>query len=129
MSDYRHIRTSQSAIHEGAPLVTVVTFMDSRIDRANQVAELGNEWIALVERERPVNLLISFSGVVHVSKKAAEHLLVLERAVKQSKGVLRLCNVSLDVRDVIDLVDVAQLLDIRDCSKDGLTAWPVQLPA
>ena len=91
---------------------SVVRFVDRKIIDASEIEQLGAELVELVKSQGKSNLLLNFEGVEFLSSAALNKLIALQKAVKEAEGVVRLCNVHPQIREVFALTRLDRLFDI-----------------
>ena len=94
MSDLRHI--SINVVND----ICVVHLLDNRIVDDINIYELGIELFALVEQSGYDKLLLNFSGVGFLSSAALGKLIMLYKKVAVRNGVLKLCSITPDIREL-----------------------------
>ena len=115
MSEHRHIKISEVGD------VTVVRFNDQKIINAGNIAELGDELFALVEKDNRRSLVLNFSDVEFLSSGALNKLIVLDKKMKAAGGKLRLSNLKPEIIEVFQITRLNQVFAIHD-TQDGALA-------
>jgi anti-sigma B factor antagonist len=103
--------------------VCVVGFQDRKILDAAAIQELGDELASLVEQDGHKRVLLDFTNVDFLSSAALNKLIVLDRKAKAASGVIKLCNLKPELREVFVITRLIQLFDIRDSKDDALKAF------
>lgn len=91
---------------------SVVRFVDRKIIDAAEIEQLGTELLALVQAQGKSSLLLNFEGVEFLSSAALNKLISLQKAVKESAGCVRICNVHPQIREVFALTRLDRLFEI-----------------
>lgn len=117
MVDHRRVEVSEVGD------VTVVRFVDRKILDAANIQDLGDELFALVERENRQKLLLNFANVEFLSSAALNKLIVLDKKVKASGGLLKLSDLAPEIYDVFVITRLNQLFDIKETEGDALKAF------
>lgn len=92
---------------------TVVNFRQFRVSGVWETERLAQELYQLVEGEKHKKLVLDFASVEFLSSQVFGTLVSLNRKVKASEGVLRLCNLQPQVREVLLACRLDQIFDIR----------------
>ncbi len=97
--------------------VPVISFMDRRLFDDVTVREVGEQMLAALPRgKQPVALILDFSGVDSISSAMLGKLILVLRQVDSAGGKLRLCELSPNVRAVLESTNLDRLFAIdRDC--------------
>lgn len=103
--------------------VAMVRFLDKKIMDPVGIGEMGDELIALVEKEQRKNLLLNFSGVEFLSSAALNKLIILDKRVKTQGGKLQLCNLRPEIFDVFAVTRLTQLFVIKKTEQEALGAF------
>lgn len=90
----------------------VVRFIDRKIIDAAEIEQLGAELVALVEDKNRTQLLLNFEGVDFLSSAALNKLITLHRRVKSAEGVVRICNLNSQIREVFTLTRLDRMFEI-----------------
>ncbi len=98
---------------------TQVEFTSRKIlDEAN-IAEIGEQLTAIVEREEHPRLIISFAAVDHLSSAALGTLITINNKVKQKGGQLRLSDINPQIYEVFLITKLNRLFRIYPTVKDA----------
>lgn len=100
-----------------------VHFSDKKIVDSAIIEELGAELVGLVEKDHMKHLLLNFDSVEFLSSAALNKLIILDRKVKEAGGILRLCCLRAEIREVFTLTRLDRLFDIRKTEADALKAF------
>jgi anti-sigma B factor antagonist len=103
--------------------VAMVRFLDRKIMDPTGINELGDELIALVEKEQRKNLLLNFSGVEFLSSAALNKLIILDKRIKTQGGKLQLCNLRPEIFDIFAVTRLTQLFTIKKTEQEALAAF------
>lgn len=103
--------------------VTIVRFCNRRITEDFDIQEFGNEVFDVVEKEKPQKLLLSFSTVEFLGSSAFGKLITLERKVRCQGGAVKLSNIRVSIYEVLVIVKLNRLFDIREDEADALAAF------
>jgi anti-sigma B factor antagonist len=88
------------------------------LDEAN-IAEIGEQLTAIVEREERPKLIISFAAVDHLSSAALGTLITINNKVKQKSGQLRLSDINPQIYEVFLITKLNKLFRIYPTIKDA----------
>jgi anti-sigma B factor antagonist len=100
-----------------------VRFNDKKIVDGANIEEMGNELTELVTVQKYKHILLNFEGVDLMSSEALNKLIKLDKKVKAVGGVLRLCSLKPDIREVFTITKLDRLFDIRDTERAALKAF------
>lgn len=103
--------------------VAVVRLVDDKVMDAERIAVLGEELMALANRDDGKRMLINMDNVRFLSSSAINKLIVLERRLSDAGGDLKLSNLSPEVEEVFNITQLHSVFDIRDDETDALTAF------
>ena len=105
--------------------LAVVRFTDSRIVDSGNIEEMGDEMFALVEKEHMKHVLLNFEGVDFLSSAALNKLILMDKKIKGVGGVLRLCELKAEIREVFVITRLEKVFDIRKSEADAMKAFGV----
>jgi anti-sigma B factor antagonist len=88
------------------------------LDEAN-IAEIGEQLTALVEKEEHPKIIISFAAVDHLSSAALGTLITINNKVKQKTGQLRLSDINPQIYEVFLITKLNKLFRIYDTLKEA----------
>jgi anti-sigma B factor antagonist len=103
--------------------VAMVRFLDRKIMDPTGINELGDELLALVEKEQRKNLLLNFLGVEFLSSAALNKLIVLDKRIKTQGGKLQLCNLRPEIFDIFAVTRLTQLFTIKKTEQEALATF------
>ena len=98
----------------------VVSFLDKNIHDFLAITEWGDELMAVVGRPDCSKLVLNLSGVKFLSGGALAKLLSVNRILVAKGGLLRLCELFPDVREVFRITKLDLILGIRDTEAEAL---------
>ncbi len=99
--------------------VVQVEFTTRKIlDEAN-IAEIGEQLSAIVEKEEHPRLIISFAAVDHLSSAALGTLITINNKVKNRGGQLRLSNINPQILEVFLITKLNKLFRIYTTTKEA----------
>jgi anti-sigma B factor antagonist len=103
--------------------ITHVEFLDRNIlDEAN-IQMIGQEITGLVDSEPNPKLLISFSGVEHLSSAALGTLIQLNNQVRNRSGQLRLANIDPQIYEVFTITRLNKLFSIHGTTDEAVKSF------
>jgi anti-sigma B factor antagonist len=94
---------------EGVPLIR---FLDRRLFDDSIVREAADQLFAALPTDRPINLILDFTGVDQISSAMLGKLILLQRRVDASKGQLRLCELSPTIQTVLRTTNLDRLFAV-----------------
>lgn len=103
--------------------VTQVEFIDRNIlDEAN-IQVIGQEIAQLVDGAPNPKLLISFSGVEHLSSAALGTLIAVNNQVRNRSGQLRLANIDPQIYEVFTITRLNKLFSIHANTDEAMKSF------
>jgi anti-sigma B factor antagonist len=103
--------------------VAMVQFLDRKIMDHAAIQELGDELLALVEKDQRKNLLLNFTGVEFLSSAALNKLIILNKRIKTLGGKLQLSNLRPEIFDVFAVTRLTQLFSIKKTEQEALATF------
>lgn len=103
--------------------VKIVVFTDRKILEELSIHEIGDELSKLVDSEPGVKLLVSFKNVEHLSSAALGMLIKLNKQVSDSRGQLKLADISPPIYEVFKITRLNKLFDIHDSAERALASF------
>ena len=88
------------------------------LDEAN-IAEIGEQLSAIVEKEERPRIIISFAAVDHLSSAALGTLITINNKVKQKSGQLRLSDINPQIYEVFLITKLNKLFRIYPTLKEA----------
>ena len=88
------------------------------LDEAN-IAEIGEQLTALVEKEDRPRIIISFAAVDHLSSAALGTLITINNKIKQKSGQLRLSDINPQIYEVFTITKLNKLFRIYGTLKEA----------
>ncbi len=117
MAEYRRLEVKEVGD------VTVVYFRDQKILDDLNIQELGQELNHLVEVENCKKLVLNFTTVEFLSSSALGKLITLEKKVKNTGGILKLCEIQPEILEVFTITKLDRLFKIHPSEADALAAF------
>ena len=119
MADYHRIAVT---FHQQSG-AAVVRFTDRKIlDQAN-IAEMGDELLALVDQEGRQKILLNFTGVEFLSSAALNKLISLNRRLGKTGGQLRVSNLGENIKEVFVITNLTKVFVIFDNEAEALASF------
>ena len=100
----------------------IVRFTDRKII-GKDAQEVGDEMIAIIEKDNCRNLLLDFDGVEFISSALLNTLIILDKHVRKAEGKLRLTNLRAEILELFVLTRLNQKFDIRINEADARNAF------
>jgi len=94
--------------------ICFVEFADRKILEEISINQIGEELATLVEDHRPVNLLLDFRNVEHLSSAALGMLITLNKRVSGQKGQLKLSGINPQIFEVFKITRLHKIFEIYD---------------
>jgi len=113
------LRLNVTRIGEGVGEVVQVEFTSRKIlDEAN-IAEIGEQLTAIIDREDRPRMIISFAAVDHLSSAALGTLITVNNKIKQKSGQLRLSDINPQIYEVFNITKLNKLFRIYGTVKEA----------
>jgi anti-sigma B factor antagonist len=103
--------------------VAVVHFVDGELRGEAAIEEVGQELVALVEKEGRTNVLLNFATVEYLSSAALVKLIALHNLLKKRGGKLKLSNIRPEFYEVFAITKLNSLFDIQNNEAEALAAF------
>jgi anti-anti-sigma factor len=104
--------------------VLVIQLVDPRLFDAMVVNELQEDLLAVIDKEKPRKVLISFEGVSHCSTAVINGLLRAKKRLMASGGQIKLCQMHPTIREAYKLLNLdGTVFHIHDTEAEALTAF------
>ena len=68
----------------------------------------------MVDEHKPINLLLNFENVEHLSSAALGMLITLHKRIMESRGQLKLSNINPQIYEVFKITRLNKVFDIYD---------------
>ncbi len=94
--------------------ICFVEFADRKILEELSINEIGDELSTLINEHKPVNLLLDFKNVEHLSSAALGMLITLNKNVAGQSGQLKLSNIKPQIFEVFKITRLHKVFDIYD---------------
>lgn len=102
--------------------VTVVSFRDQRILEDLAIQEIGLEFTELVQSQGRTKIVLNFSAVAFMSSAALGKLISFNKLIKGKEGVLVMCDIRPEIREVFEITRLDRLFTIKESEKEALAA-------
>lgn len=106
--------------HEG---LSIVRFVDRKIVDSASIEQLGEELNSLVLVENRHLLLLNFDSVEFMSSAALNKLISLNTKVKAAGGMLKICHLRAEIKEVFTITKLDRVFDIRKTEADAIAAF------
>ena len=104
--------------------VLVIQLVDPRLFDAMVVNELQEDLLAIIEKEKPRKVLVSFAGVSHCSTAVINGLLRAKKRLMANGGQIKLCQMHPIIREAYRLLNLdGTVFHIHDTEAEALTAF------
>lgn len=103
--------------------ITQVEFVDRNIlDEAN-IQQIGEEISRLIDAGPKPKLLISFSGVDHLSSAALGTLITVNNKIRGKDGQLRLARIDPQIMEVFKITKLDKLFQIHETTEKAAASF------
>jgi anti-sigma B factor antagonist len=103
--------------------VAHVRFQDARITDAEHIHCLGEELLALFEKEKRNAILLDFENVVFLSSSALGKLIKLNNRMRAGQGKLRLAAIRPEIYEVFRITKLDETFEIHDTVASALKSF------
>ncbi|HEY6562887.1 MAG TPA: STAS domain-containing protein [Pirellulaceae bacterium] len=117
MANYQQIKVADDGN------ITHVRFVSNKIIDAEPIQKMGEELLALLEKEQKKNLLLDFDHVAFLSSAALGKLIKLNNRVREAKGKLRLAAIRPEIYEVFRITKLDEQFSIHDSVEDARAAF------
>ena len=94
--------------------ITVGTIEGTNVLDGMNVTDFGNYVLEFAKGKSGLQLLLNFENITYMSSAALTELLRINEALSATKGSVRLCNLSCDIRKVFKITNLDQMFAIHD---------------
>ena len=94
--------------------VTVGTIDGTKVLDSMNVTDFGDHVLEYVKDKPGLHLLLDFENITYMSSAGLTELLRINHALTASKGTIRLCNLSCDIRKVFQITNLDRLFAIHE---------------
>lgn len=92
--------------------ILTVYFRHARVVEETVIQQMSAELLALIDKTTETNVLLDFGHVEFLSSSALGALIKLNKKCKESKIILKLCNIRSDILQVFKITRLDKLLAI-----------------
>jgi anti-sigma B factor antagonist len=103
--------------------VTMVELVDAEILDEGTINEITTALMDLVEQNPPIQLLLSFHRVEHLSSSALGTLIRLNKRIEEQGGDLKLCRIKRPLYEIFEITNLVKLFDIYEDEKTALNSF------
>ena len=103
-------------------LLTIYLTEVKILDEAG-IERIYKDVVELLEKTEQPNVLLDFRVVQFMSSAALGMLIRIHKKCKQFKVVLKLCNISPNIREVFEITGLNKILDIYDDAEAAQAAF------
>ena len=89
-------------------------FEDRKILDEVVINEIGDQLSTVVEEHRPINLILNFGNVQHLSSAALGMLITLQKKTSGEGGQLKLTDIDPQIFEVFKITKLHKVFDIHD---------------
>ncbi len=103
--------------------ITEVILLDREILDEITISEITDSLFAVVEEKSPVNLLLNFKEVQHLSSSALGALIRLNKRIGETKGQFRLSNIKSSLYDIFVITKLNKIFSIFDDANEARNSF------
>ncbi|MCB1139964.1 MAG: STAS domain-containing protein [Leptospiraceae bacterium] len=97
----------------------IVVYLSGRMD-VHLASEIENELNDIIQKNNQKNIVLNLDDVEYMSSSGLRVFVSLMRTLKESGRNLKLCNLSLAVRKVFEVVELMDMFDIYESEEEAL---------
>lgn len=105
---------TQSVSFEERGNIDVGTILSTDMLDGMNVTHFGEEVLNHIGTKPGLHLLLNFEKVTYMSSAALTELLKINESVRLTKGSVRLCSLSTDIRQVFEITNLEKLFVIHE---------------
>lgn len=94
--------------------ICMVEFADRKILEELSISRIGEELGSLIDEHKPINLLLNFENVEHLSSAALGMLITIHKRISESSGQLKLSDINPQIYEVFKITRLNKVFDIHD---------------
>lgn len=103
--------------------VTIVDILDEDVLEEHVIAEIADALFAVAEEKAPVNMVLSFARVKHLSSSALGMLIRLHKRVQEGGGELKLCDIKPVLYEIFAITKLNKLFEIYDTEGAAVSSF------
>jgi anti-sigma B factor antagonist len=103
--------------------VTIVSFSSPYLQSESVIERVGAELAELAGEQGHTKMLVSLGGVRFVSSSMLAQLVKLQKVLTKSKGRLRVCSLTPQLREVLRVSQLDKMLDVHDTEEAALAKF------
>ena len=107
--------------HEGD--ITQISFTDKNILDEAIIAQIGREIGTLIAENHNPKLMISFTGVEHLSSAALGTLITVKKQIERKDGQLRLTEINKQIYEIFVITKLNKLFKISDTADEAMSSF------
>ena len=106
---------------EGA--ITVVELLNEEILDESTISDIADSLFGVVEENSPIQMVLSFRKVKHLSSMALGTLIRLNKRVEERGGWLKLCDIRASLYEIFVITKLNKLFEIYDSEETALNSF------
>jgi anti-sigma B factor antagonist len=103
--------------------VSIVELLDEEILDEGTISVISESLFAVVDDHAPVQLLLSFFRVKHLSSSALGTLIRLNKHIDETGGKLKLCEIKKNLYEIFSITKLNKLFDIYEDRDTALKSF------
>ncbi len=103
--------------------ICYVEFADRKILDELSINEIGEQLLVLADEHKPINLLLDFKNVEHLSSAALGMLITLNKRIGDQSGRLKLSSINPQIFEVFKITQLHKVFDIHDSAASAKTSF------
>lgn len=103
--------------------ICFVEFADRKILEELSINEIGEQLASLVDEHAPINLLLDFKNVDHLSSAALGMLITLNKKITSQRAQLKMSGINPQIYEVFEITKLHKVFDIYDTAAAAKAAF------
>ena len=104
-------------------VISVVELLNEEILDESTIGDIADSLFAVVEDNNPVQMVLSFSRVKHLSSMALGTLIRLNKRIEEGGGLLKLCSIRSSLYEIFIITKLNKLFEIYDSEEAALSSF------
>ena len=103
--------------------VNIVNLLNEEILDEAIITEISDSLFAFVAENPAANILLHFGQVKHLSSSALGMLIRLNKAIGNSKGTLKLCNIASSLMEIFVITRLNNVFEIYEQETEAVNSF------
>lgn len=103
--------------------ITLVELMNEEILDESTIGDIADSLFAVVEESSPIQMVLNFRKVKHLSSMALGTLIRLNKRVEEGGGTLKLCAIKASLYEIFVITKLNKLFEIYESEEMALNSF------